>query len=101
MLKRPGTGERWVSAIVGLETVEKKLIYPYVGSYNAISGSLADHPIVWSLLSHYVFWGFQTVWHSLFRCRIFECDFFGILYNYSFHLTTDFARRYSLGRRLY
>lgn len=78
-LKRPGTGGRCVRAIVRLEALEKKGISPYVG--NVTSDSFADHPVFWSLLSHYVFWDSQTVGHSLSGRRAFESGLFEIVYN--------------------
>jgi hypothetical protein len=78
-LKPPGTGGRWVRAIAGLEAVEKKEISPYVGTVT--SDSLADHPVFWSLLSHYVFWYFETLRRSLSGRRSFEDGFFEITCN--------------------
>jgi hypothetical protein len=78
-LKRLRTGGRWVRAIVGLEAVEKKEISLYVGSVT--SDFLADHPVFWSVLSHYVSWGVQRVGDSLSRRRTFEGGMFEIFYN--------------------
>jgi len=78
-LKFPGPGGRWVSAIVGLEAVHQKKIFPYVGK--AASDSLANHPAIWSLLRNYVFWDFQTVGRSLSRRRTFEFGLFEIVYS--------------------